>query len=250
MYGSKVQHANLPDDSPLIDKAGKKFIPEVTGVFLYFAQAVDSTMLTALSALASKQAAPTEKMMQKFLQFLDYAASQKDTIITYKASNMRLMIHSHALYLSEPKACSRAGGHIFMAGVEDIPINNGAVLNILQKIRSVISSVAEVKLGALFINPKMAVSMQCTLEEMGHPHTCTPIQANNSTAHALLTNKILPKALKAMDMQSTDCVAAKRRTSINFTGDLEHRIWQITGPSIIQPTTTKLFATNPNVCHY
>jgi hypothetical protein len=29
-------------------KAGKKFLQEVAGVFLYLAQAVDSTMLTAL----------------------------------------------------------------------------------------------------------------------------------------------------------------------------------------------------------
>jgi hypothetical protein len=89
---------------------------------------------------------------------------------------------------------------MFMASTEDIPINNGAVLNILQIIRAVMSSAAETKLGALFINAKMAVSMQCTLEEMGHPQTHTPMQTNNSTAHALLTNKIMPRALKDMDM--------------------------------------------------
>jgi hypothetical protein len=63
------------------------------------------------------------------------------------------------------------------------------------------SLAAEAKLGALFINAKMVVSMQCTLEETEHPQTCTPIQNNNLNAHPLLTNKILPKALKAMDMQ-------------------------------------------------
>jgi hypothetical protein len=113
---------------------------------------------------------------------------------------MRLAIHSEALYLSEPKACSRAGSYIFMAGMEDIPINNGAVLNISQIIRAVMSSATEAKLDALFINAKTAVPMQCTLEEMGHLQTPTPIQTNNLTAYALLTNKILPKALKAMDM--------------------------------------------------
>jgi hypothetical protein len=62
-------------------------------------------MPTVLSSLASEQAAPTEKMMQKCLQFLDYAASQEDAIVTYQASDMRLAIHhSNALYLSEPKA--------------------------------------------------------------------------------------------------------------------------------------------------
>jgi hypothetical protein len=90
---------------------------------------------------------------------------------------------------------------MFMASTEEIPINNGAVLNILQIIKTVMSSAVEAELGALFINTKMAVSMQRTLEELGHPQPRTPIQTDNSTAHALLTNKILPKALKAMNMQ-------------------------------------------------
>ncbi len=123
-YGAKVQHAKPPDNTPLLDKAGKKFIQEVTGVSLYLARAVDSTTLTPLSALASKQAAPTEKMMQDCLQFLDFAASQEDTIVTYQASDMKFAIHSNAPYLSEPKARSRASGHMFMAGTEEITINN------------------------------------------------------------------------------------------------------------------------------
>jgi hypothetical protein len=168
-YGEKFHLTNPLDTSPPLNKAGKKFIHEVTGVFLYLAQAVDSTMLTALSSLASKQAAPTERMLQKCLQFLDHAASQEDAIVTYQASDIRLAIHSDASYLSEPKDRSRTGYHIFMAGNEDIPTNNGAVLNISQIIRAVMSLAAEAKLGALFINAKTAVSMQCTLKEMGHP---------------------------------------------------------------------------------
>jgi len=196
-----VHHATAPDDSAPLDKLGKKFIQEVTGVFLFLARAVDSTMLTPLSALASEQAAPTEKTMQKCLQFLDYAASQEEAIVTYRASDMKLAIHSDASYLLEPKARSRAGGHMFMAGSEEIPINNGAVLNISQIIKAVMSSAAEAELGALFVNAKTAVSMRQTLEELGHSQESTPIQTDNSTAHALLTNKILPKALKAMDMR-------------------------------------------------
>jgi hypothetical protein len=63
------------------------------------------------------------------------------------------------------------------------------------------SLAAEAELGALFINTKTAVSMQQKLEEMGHLRMRTPIQTDNSTAHALLNNKILSKALKAMDMR-------------------------------------------------
>jgi hypothetical protein len=158
-------------------------------------------MLTPLSAIASKQAALTENTMQTCLQFIDYAALQEDAIVAYRASDMKLAIHSDASYLSEPKARSRAGGHMFMVDTEEIPINNGAVLNISQIIKAVVSLAAEAELGTLFINAKMAVSLRRTLEEMGHSQSCTPIQTDNLTAHALLTNKILPKALKAMDMR-------------------------------------------------
>ncbi len=48
-YGAKVQLANPLNTSPPLDKAGKKFIQEVMGVFLSLAQAVNSTMLTTLS---------------------------------------------------------------------------------------------------------------------------------------------------------------------------------------------------------
>ncbi len=78
-----------------------------------------------------------------------------------------------------------------MAGKEEIPTNNGAVLNILQIIKAVMSSAAEAKLRA----------MCRMLKELDNPQTQTSIQTDNSTAHALLTNKILPKALKAMDMR-------------------------------------------------
>jgi hypothetical protein len=43
--------------------------------------------------------------------------------------------------------------------------------------------------------------MHRTLKELGHPQVQTPIQTDKSTAHALLTNNILLKALKAIDMQ-------------------------------------------------
>ncbi len=62
------------------------------------------------------------------------------------------------------------------------------------------SSAAEAELGALFINARTAISICQTPVELGHPQPCTPMQTNNPTAHALLTNKILPKALKAMDL--------------------------------------------------
>jgi hypothetical protein len=99
-YGAKVQYAAPEDTSPQLNKKATRFIQEVTRTFLFYARAIDSTMLTALSVIASKQAHPTEETMQKCKQFLDYAASQEDAVVTYKTSDMKLAIHSDASYLS------------------------------------------------------------------------------------------------------------------------------------------------------
>jgi hypothetical protein len=133
---------------------------------------------------------------------LDYAASQDEAVVTYKASDMKLAIHSDASYLSKLKAHSRAGGHFFLTEKNnDTEPNNGAVLNVAQIIKSVMSSAAEAELGALFINAKLAIPIRHTLEELGHPQGRTPMQTDNSTAHGVVNNKIQPKATKAMDMR-------------------------------------------------
>jgi hypothetical protein len=103
--------------------------------------------------------------------------------------------------MSEPKARSRAGGHYFMSENSTNPPNNGAVLNVAQIIKAVMSSAAEAELGALFINAKTAVPMRKALEELGHPQPPTPMQTDNSTAYGVITNKIQPKATRAMDMR-------------------------------------------------
>ena len=173
---------------------------QVTGTFLFYARAIDSTMLPALSAIASQQNAPTQNTLKRVKQFLDYAATQEEAIITYSASDMVLAIHSDASYLSENNARSRAGGHHFLSSHDENPPNNGAVLNISQIIRNVMSSAAEAELGALFLNAKTAVPTRITLIKMGHPQPRTPIQTDNSTAYGLINNKIIAKATKSVDM--------------------------------------------------
>ena len=173
---------------------------QVTGTFLFFAQAIGSSMLPALSALASEQNNPTENTMKRVRQFLDYTASQDKPIITYHASDMVLSIHSDASYLSEANARSRAGGHHYLSNNTESPPNNSAALNLSTILKHIMSSAAEAELGALFLNAKTAVPMQKTFEELGHAQPRTPIQTDNSTAHGLINDKIIAKSTKSIDM--------------------------------------------------
>ena len=88
---------------------------------MYLGRAVDSILLTPLSAIASQQAAPTQHTMERTKQLLDYIACQEDAVVTYHASDMILAAHSDAGYHNEPGARSRAGGNFYLSNNADIP---------------------------------------------------------------------------------------------------------------------------------
>jgi hypothetical protein len=63
-----------------------------------------------------------------------------------------------------------------MSSDVDNPMNIGAILNLAQLIKAIMSSAAEAKLGALHINVCEAIPQQQTIKEMGHKHPpqCRP----------------------------------------------------------------------------
>ena len=114
---------------------------------------------------------------------------------------MVLAAHSDASYLSKTKACSRAGGHFFMASDTTYPANNSAVHTVAKIIKIVMSSAAEAKLGALYINCRETIAAWQLLKEMGNKQPPTPVQTNNTTAVGVVLNLIQPKQTKAMDIR-------------------------------------------------
>ena len=200
-YGAKQQFVKDDDSSAPLDAKGQKFIQQITGTFLFEGRAVNSPLLVPLSSLSSEQAKPTETTLNKARQLLDYIASQEDPILTYHASDMILAAHADASYLSEPQARSRAGGHIFLSKDVQYPPNNGAILNIAQIIKNVMSSATEAEIAALYIVARECVYIRIILEEMGHAQPPTPIQTDNMTAEGVVNSKVQPKRTKAMDMR-------------------------------------------------
>ena len=61
-YGTKIQYAQ-EDNSKALSADDKQVVQSILGTLLYYARAIDSTMLPALNELASKQAAPTQETM-------------------------------------------------------------------------------------------------------------------------------------------------------------------------------------------
>ena len=52
---------------------------------------------------------------------LDYITTQEDAVMTYKASEMKLTVHSDASYLREPNARIREGGHFSCQAILKCP---------------------------------------------------------------------------------------------------------------------------------
>jgi hypothetical protein len=126
-------------------------------------------MLAALGSIATQQENLTENMMKNVRQFLDYASTHPNAIVTYRASNIVLAGHSDASNISEFNGCSKAGGHFFMSINTAKSPNNSAILKIAQIIKAIMSLAAEDKVGALYINCREAIPAPYTLSFMGHP---------------------------------------------------------------------------------
>ena len=84
------------------------------GSLLFYAQIIDSTFLFGLNTIAMQHTSATDNTLKRTEDLLDYAATHPNAKVLYRASDMVLQIHTDALYLSEPKARSRAAGHYFI----------------------------------------------------------------------------------------------------------------------------------------
>ncbi len=80
---------------PLSGKEAK-YVQEVAGTLLYYARAVDSTILPALSVITTKQANLTEKTRATMKHLLDCCATQDKAVLAYKASKTILAVYSDA----------------------------------------------------------------------------------------------------------------------------------------------------------
>ena len=74
----------------------------------------------------------------------------------------------------------------FLSENVDNPPNNGSIYNEASIIISVMSSAAEAKIGALYINAQKGVEIRNILKEMGHMQPPTPVQTDNSTADGIV----------------------------------------------------------------
>jgi hypothetical protein len=207
-YGAAVQYAEPEDKSEALSKQGVTRLQEIIGSFLYYARAIDNTMLVALGSLAAAQTEGTQATMKAAIHLLNYAATYPNAEIKFVKSKMILAIHSDASYNSEPKARSRVGGYFFLTdkpnvSPEGITVKPNAPIHVESRImRNVMASAAEAEIGAMFINGQEGSHMRNTLAEIGHPQVDpTPLTVDNKVAVGFGNEEIKQKRSKAIDMR-------------------------------------------------
>ena len=80
-YGQLLQMSPDPNSSEFPNQKVTKFIQTVVVIFIYYARALEPTMLCALNEISRIQARPTKETMAKAKWFLDYAATYPNAII-------------------------------------------------------------------------------------------------------------------------------------------------------------------------
>ena len=100
-YVETTQYAKPADNSPKLDADGIKKNLKTIRTLLYYARAVDSTVLMVINAISAAQANVTTATAAAVEWLLDYAATYPDATVRYEARQMILRIHSDASYQSE-----------------------------------------------------------------------------------------------------------------------------------------------------
>ena len=82
---------------------------------LYYARAVDPTILPTINKLGLSQAKPTENIRIKVKKLLECLYTHKSATLRYKTSAMCLRINSNTAYFVAHGAKSRIAGYYYLS---------------------------------------------------------------------------------------------------------------------------------------
>ena len=199
-YGQKRQYAKTNPDLPLLPKPQVTEIQQKSGSMLYYARALEYTMLPALSDIATTQAKPTTATEKEVEWLMDYCATYPHVKIRFFASKMILHVHSDASYLTAPGAKSRIAGYYYLSN-EAGTLDNPPFYVLCQLLKTVLASAAEAETAGVFFNAREIIYLRRHLETLGHPQPPTILTTDNSTTAAFAQNNLKMKKSKSWDMR-------------------------------------------------
>jgi hypothetical protein len=195
LYGKRQQY--VKPLGPTISEPEITRVREIVGVFLYYARAVDYSMLPAVCAIASEQSNGSQDLLKMTERLLGYASSHRNLSIKYHRSNMIVEGVSDCSYLSRSKARSVAGG-IGYCGDD----NNGLLFAYSNIIDVVVSSAFEGEYAATYTLARYLTHIVDILTALGHSQpTPTLILCDNRVAVGITKDEMKLKTTKCIDMR-------------------------------------------------
>jgi hypothetical protein len=173
----------------------------IIGTLLYYARAVDPTLLPIANELASQQANATRRILNAANRALSYCAAFNENHIVYHACDMALHVFADASYLCRSHSRSVAGAIFFLGNHNDPTRINGSIHVFSSIIPCIVASAGEAEYAALFAAGQHAASIRTTLSDMGYPQSPTIIMCDNTSAIGIATDSIKQKRSKAIDMR-------------------------------------------------
>ena len=219
--------------------AEKTWIQQVVGSLLFYARALDLSVLTAVCQLSSHQSTPTQHDLSSAHRLLNYVSSHRNPHKTIHPSSMALWCCTDASYLSRPKSGSVAGCSVGLGHPPPYLLNpppesrrqsaktkqtlvrasrllqsnpsftlppsvthNASLHAHCQRIPVVVASVAEAEYASAFGGSQVLVELTLTLTNLGHPQQSPPLLfVDNECAIGLATSSVRPKKSKSIDMR-------------------------------------------------
>ena len=192
----------LPDTAPLVSADRRRRIQQIVGTLLYYARAVDPTLLAAVSRVASRQAHATAEVETDAMRLLQYAKGHPNASIVYHPSDMHLNVHSDASLGGETSARSRVAGYFYLGSQNPHDLNINGHIHCFSAILDVnVTSAAEAEYGALFLTGQDTVALRQTLHDLGYPQSPTTIVCDNSCAVGIANDNVKQRRSKAFDLR-------------------------------------------------
>jgi hypothetical protein len=121
-YGKTAAKSAIPNKNDVPHKQDDEMLPperakriqSIVGSCLYYARAVDSTIICTVSKIASAQANPTLAVEQAADHLLAYLSKYPNAGMIIKTSDMILEVYTNASYLTETNSRSRIAVYLHL----------------------------------------------------------------------------------------------------------------------------------------
>jgi hypothetical protein len=151
-YGTKAQEPHPVKISPKLSPEESKEMQSVIGSILYYACAVNITVLMALSSIAIKQTKGTTSTMERPNNSLIIWQQKPDATTWFRVSDMIINVHLDALYLSAERPTAEHAGIFSWDGPPKTATQSNSMMHFLPYTSSSVS------LSCPQLNPNLELS--------------------------------------------------------------------------------------------